>query len=60
MDFRSSEGRGAILASAFGVWLMVVIVLASSTNWRGVAVAVVIGIGLAFVTRSASRAAQVL
>ena len=59
MDVHSSQGRAAILGTLFGVWLMALIVLMSSGNWRAVAVAVVIGVGIVLVTRSASKAAQV-
>ena len=57
MDLRSGERSAAILGSAFGVWLVVMIYLVASTNWRAVAVAVVVGVGIVLVARSMSRAA---
>ena len=49
--------RPAMLGTAFGVWLVAFIYLLSSANWRAVAVAVVIGIGILVFARWASRIA---
>jgi len=57
MDIQSSERPAALLGIGFGLWITALIYLASSTNWRGVAVAVVIGAGIVLYARRLSRAA---